>query len=167
MGTRKVLVLDTTAFLAGLPLQLHVAKLYTVPDVIEEVKDSESRAALETALELGRVEVAEPPPHTVRRVVRESERIGEHGALSQTDIRVAALALHLKEQGLDVVVVTDDYALQNLVAHLGLKYVPLRTRGIERSRRYQYRCPACGYVSTRYGERRCPVCGTRLVKVVV
>ncbi len=165
-GRRRAYVLDTTAFLAGLPLQAGDALFYTVPGVLEEVRDSESRARLETALSIGRVRVVAPPPEAVRRAIEASEALGEHGSLSRTDIEVAALALHLRGEGLEVVVVTDDYALQNLVAQLGLAFMPLRTRGIRGGRRYVLRCPACGYVSRRYGERWCPVCGTRLVKMV-
>ena len=132
--------------------------------MVEEVRDAESKARLETALALGRVRVVSPPRAYVRRVAEASTEIGEHGSLSRTDLEVAALALYLRERGEPVTVVTDDYALQNLVAHLGLPFQPLRTRGIRGVRSYVYACPACGYVSRRPGERVCPVCGTRLVK---
>ncbi len=162
---KKILVLDTTAFLAALPLQLPDAILYTTPSVLEEVRDQESRLRLETALVLERVRVVKPPVKTVRQVLDVAKRVGEHGSLSKTDVEVLALALHLSETMSNVVVVTDDYAVQNLAAHLGLDYMPLRTRGIRETRRFVYKCPACGYVSEKPGEKTCPICGTRLVKV--
>ncbi|KSW11513.1 DNA-binding protein [Pyrodictium occultum] len=162
----KAYVLDTTAFIARWPLYAPGSgRLYTTSLVVEEVRDSWSREGLELALGLGRVEVRDPRPAALRRVLREAARAGLHSSLSRTDTSVAALALELAEEGLPVVVVTDDYAVQNLAAILGLEYMPLRTRGIERVEDYIVACPACGYVSRRPGERVCPVCGTPLRRV--
>ncbi len=163
MQARRVYVLDTTAFLAALPLMLN-ARMYTVPRVIEEVRDPESRARLETALSLGRVEVVEPRECYRWRARRAAVKHGLHGSLSDTDVDVAALALQLRDEGFEPITVTDDYALQNLLANLGLAFQALRTRGINKVEEYSLVCPVCGYVSRRYGERICPRCGTRLVR---
>ncbi len=161
---RRTLVLDTTAFIAALPLMVYTARLVAPPRVIEEVRDRESRERLEVAALLDRVEVLEPEEGARRRVKRAAVKLGLHGSLSETDVDVAALALQLREQGEDVTVVTDDYALQNLLAKLGVEYMALRTRGIREAREYILVCPVCGYVSRRYGERRCPRCGVPLVR---
>ncbi|ALL01921.1 hypothetical protein Pyrde_1878 [Pyrodictium delaneyi] len=158
-----VYVLDTTAFIARWLLYAPGAgQAYTTSLVIEEVRDQASREGLELALGLGRLEVRDPSPEALKRAVREAAKAGLHASLSRTDLSVAALALELRQQGYRVIVVTDDYALQNLVAKLGLEYKPLRTRGITRVESYRVQCPACGYVSRRPGERVCPVCGTPL-----
>ncbi|MEM4952421.1 MAG: hypothetical protein QXV81_09195, partial [Ignisphaera sp.] len=60
MDSSKVLVLDTAAFLAAIPLQLYNTILYTVPAVIDEVKDYESRARLELASIVGRFHIEVP-----------------------------------------------------------------------------------------------------------
>ncbi|MET1101852.1 MAG: NOB1 family endonuclease [Pyrodictiaceae archaeon] len=163
-GDRRIIVADTTAFLAALQLQAYSYLLVTTPDVIDEVRDSDSRDRLELALEVGRVKIGRPSNKHLHKVLSKAVDIGEHGVLSRTDIGVAALALELKEAGCEVIVVTDDYALQNLLSHLGIVYKPLRTRGITRRYKYIYVCPACGYVSYKPGERICPRCGTTLVK---
>ncbi len=156
-----VYVVDTTALLAK--WVLHVpARIYTTPDVVAEARDAESRAATETALELGRLEAITPPEWAVREALEAARRIGLHTSLSETDLSVAALALYFTRQGHRVVIVTDDYALQNLAASLGLSFMPLRTRGIRERRLYIVRCPACGYISNDPGIRTCPVCGTPL-----
>ena len=157
-------MLDTTAFLARWPLYAPPgSRLYTTSLVLGEVRDRESRSGLELALTASRVQVLDPPPGLVREAERLAARHGLHTVLSGTDLSVAALALLLREEG-EVVVVTDDYALQNLVALAGLRFMPLRTRGIVRAESYIAVCPACGYRSTRPGERVCPVCGTPLVR---
>ncbi|RUM47944.1 MAG: hypothetical protein DSY37_00945 [Hyperthermus sp.] len=131
-----ILVLDTTAFIAKLPLYSPPigVKQYTTSLVIEEVKDRESLEALNTITELGRVSVTDPSPSYVERVREEAKRLKMLRKLSSTDISVVALALELKERGQggggEVVLVTDDYAVQALASHLGLKFQPIRTRGI-------------------------------------
>ncbi len=156
------IVLDTTAFLAALPLMLYDAILYTTPSVVEEVRDAESRSRLETALVLERVRVVAPRWRYKRLVLREATRLGLHTSLSNTDLDVAALALQLRSEEGGVSVVTDDYALQNLLGHLHIEWRPLRTRGISRVEEYIVICPVCGYKSEKPGEKVCPVCGTPL-----
>jgi len=160
-----VFVLDTSAFIAKWPLYAPRAKIYTTSLVVSEVRDAESRQGLETALLLNRVEVLDPGQRYVKQARREAKRKGLLIALSETDLSVAALALQLRDRGYDVEVITDDYALQNLVSLLGLGFRPLRTRGIKRIEEYIVICPACGYQSRDPSERICPVCGTPLRRV--
>ena len=154
-------VLDTTAFIARFPLMVPRARLYTTSLVVEEVRDRESREGLELALGLGRVEILDPAPSFTLRARREAARRGLLQRLSDTDLSVAALALQLSDAGEEAVVVTDDYALQSLVAFLGLRFQPLRTRGIRRPRGSRPRCPVCGSPVNPWDEA-CPVCGTPL-----
>jgi UPF0271 protein len=156
-----VYVLDTTALIARWLLYAPT-RGFTTSLVAAEARDQASREGLETALQLGRLEIRDPSPRFLAEARRQAARLGLHSSLSEADLSVAALALELRSQGNEVVVVTDDYALQNLVASLGMRFQPLRTKGIRETRDYVVRCPACGYVSTRPGERVCPVCGTPL-----
>jgi UPF0271 protein len=161
----KVLVLDTTAFIARLPLYAPRIRAYTTSSVLSEVRDSESKAGLEMALTLERVSVLDPPSEYLERAKKEALHRGLHVSLSKTDLSVAALALMLRDRGHDVEVVTDDYALQNLLSFLGIGFRPIRTRGIRRSEEYIVVCPACGYRSNNPAEKVCPVCGTPLKRV--
>ena len=97
----RAFVLDTAAFLSGLPLALAEECIYTTPDVIEEVRDQESRTRLEISLESKRVLVVEPSKKTAVSV--------DVKGLSPTDLSVLYLALECKMQGVrEVVMVTDD-----------------------------------------------------------
>jgi len=158
-------VFDTGAFLAKYHLQLDPSRttIYTVPLVIDEVCDKENREALEIGLDIGRVIVVKPNEKYIEKVVEKALEIGEYISLSKTDIEIAALALELSRKG-RVVVITDDYALQNLLLHLDIPYKPLRTTGIKSARKYVVVCKRCGYTSTNREERICPICGYELVK---
>jgi UPF0271 protein len=165
MGELRVYVLDTTAFIARWPLHAPPgAQLYTTSLVVGEVRDSDSLGGLGLAASVGRVHVSDPSPGAVEWARKHALRHGLHVALSETDLSVLALAWELgRHRARPVVVVTDDYALQNAVKLAGFEFMPLRTRGISRVERgYVAFCPACGYVSHDPGERTCPVCGTPL-----
>ncbi len=162
---KLVLILDTTGFLAKQHLYILDAEIYTVPRVVEEVRDRSNREALEIGIAIGRVNIVEPSRDAREKVLMKARETGEYISLSDTDIDVAALAYMLRDKG-KVVVITDDYALQNLLLHLGIPYKPLRTTGIREIRRYIVYCSRCGYVSINRDEEVCPICGYPLKKKV-
>ena len=127
--SKTIIVLDTAAFFVGLPLMLNT-RFYTVPEVIREVKDEESKAKLELASLLERVEVIEAPS---KREVTEKLPRRLLVRLSETDIKLLALALKLAREKQTVIVATDDYALQESCVVLGIDFIPVRTMGIKES----------------------------------
>ncbi|ABN69827.1 Nucleotide binding protein, PINc [Staphylothermus marinus F1] len=166
-NSRKLnIVFDTSAFLAKYHLQLprYIVKIYTVPRVVDEVRDQENKEALELGIETKMIEVIEPREDFRRKTIIKARKIGEHVSLSKTDIDVAALSLQLKTIHDKVIVFTDDYSLQNLLYHMGIPFKPLRTKGIRKARKYRVYCPVCGYVPADPSEDTCPICGSKLVK---
>ena len=161
MCENKVPVLDTAALITKIILQIPT-KQYTVAEVLEEVRDEESRKALRIALETGKLAVVKPSDKSLRKVREVAGKIGELANLSKTDLAVVALALDFKNRGLEPVIYTDDYSLQNLAKSLGIRFHPIRTRGIVKKRKYMVYCPACGYVASSENESVCPRCGHRL-----
>ncbi len=161
MCENKVPVLDTAALITKIILQIPT-KQYTVAEVLDEVRDEESRKALRIALEAGKLSIMKPSEESLRKVREVAREIGELPNLSNTDLAVAALALDFKSRGLEPVIYTDDYSLQNLAKSLGIEFHPIRTRGIVEKRKYMVYCPACGYVASSENEKSCPRCGHRL-----
>ncbi len=159
-----VLVLDTSAFLAKYPLQQYIYSLYTTPSVLDEVRDKESKYAMEIAVAIDRVRVVEPPNKYRSWAYEKAREIGEHTSLSKTDLDVLALAMYLTSRGYHVIVFTDDYALQNTLYNLNISFKPLRTMGIRVKHKYIVVCPVCGYIASNSGEKVCPLCGSPLVK---
>jgi len=165
-GEKKViLVFDTAGFLAKYHLYVSAKniEIYTVPRVLEEVKDRESLNALEAGLVVGRVKVFKPSQSSKKSVAEKAKAIGEYISLTETDLEVAALAYELKSMH-EVVVITDDYSLQNLLLSLGIPFKPLRTYGVKELRTYLVYCKNCGYVSPSGEELLCPICGSRLTR---
>lgn len=154
-----VYVLDASAIFVGIESAAYGVELVTTPGVVEEVLDPSSRGRLSTALRLGRVRVVDPGREWVSRAREAAKAVGEVHRLSRADLEVVALAMALA-RGRRVVVLTDDYGIQNVLKSLGLEFRPVKTRGIRRVVKRVVKCPRCGAV-LRGDEEVCPVCGYR------
>lgn len=161
---RKALVLDTSAFIAGFDPASVNEEVYTVPEVGSElISESPPKLRFIACVESGKLKVISPEPKYINFVKSISEKIGDVITLSETDIQVLALAAQLKNSKYDVIIVTDDYSMQNTAEKIGLSYIPLSNLGI----RYQFywviRCPAC---KKKYPPNRkemiCDNCGAEL-----
>lgn len=146
-------VLDTSVFIAG-RIPEDDARV-TVPGVVDEVEDEGSRLQLDLAIDQGlRIEV--PGENNRRRVLEEAGRTGDAPGLSDTDIDLLSKALEYE----DAVIVTDDYAVQNVAARLNVQVAGISQPGIESVFEWGWRCTACG---RRYEEEGvCRVCGSAL-----
>jgi len=156
----RTLILDATAFYAGVPYTgLECYK--TTEEVLKEVTHSSKYLAIiNTLLDSKRLVVEEPPSEAYRRVRAAASETKDISSLSKADLSILALALHYSEKG-DTLIVTDDYAVQNVAKALNLRFVPTMSRGIRRLVRWICYCPACSQVfggDVRY----CPICGTAL-----
>jgi len=167
---RKYVILDASALLAKYQL-LHYSSdvvLVTTPLVVNEIKDHESKSALDLAVSLGKLLIIEPQETLIDKARDVVQSIGENYSISPTDLSIIALALQLKsklKRGEVIVVITDDYSIQNTLLNAGIAFKPLRTRGIKIPRKYVVICPTCSYVSTNILERTCPLCNTPLAKL--
>lgn len=98
------------------------------------------------------VNVVEPKKEFVTRVEQAARETGDLDVLSRADAEVLALALQL-----GAVLVSNDYAVQNVASRLGIEWQGTRG-GMEREIEWEWYCPACG---RRYARRQeCVVCGT-------
>jgi rRNA maturation endonuclease Nob1 len=125
-------VLDAAAFFAG--YQLYLTKnVYTVKEVIQEVKDSESLKNLQLALSAGRVEILEPGEAHRERINRLAGELNMLSKLSKADLELLALASDLRERCGRVVVISDDSAVRRVATRIGaatltIKYWRTRTK---------------------------------------
>ncbi len=161
----RVLVLDTSAFIMGFnPSDANPA--YSVRSVEEElVQGTMPFLRFRLAREKGTLTVREPSDKARETVEKESSRTGETSFVSHADQEVVSLALDLKNEGFEPVVVSDDYAVQNLSEHLDLGYGSLANLGIVRRFKWIIVCPAC-HRKYKVPEKVCRFCGTELKRRV-
>ncbi|MDK2916388.1 MAG: endoribonuclease Nob1 [Euryarchaeota archaeon] len=141
------LVLDASFFFAEIPLD---DEAWTTPSVVAELADTHAKCRFE-ALSAAGLRVREPGKEDLERVDAAALRTGDAGVLSGTDREILALALELS-----AVIVTDDFAVQNVAHRLGIETRSIRQRPA-RPIRWRYRCSGCGRYWKETGD--CPVCG--------
>jgi len=141
------LVLDASVFFSEMPVE---EGAYTTPSVVGELGDLHAKCRFE-ALAAAGLSVREPREEDLARVEAAAVRTGDAGVLSATDRDILALALELS-----AVLVTDDFAVQNVAHRLGVETRSIRQRPA-RAIRWRYRCSGCGRYWREPGE--CRVCG--------
>jgi UPF0271 protein len=144
------------------PLGLELES-YSVPEVTEELKQQTGPSyRLTVSSSSGKLKIQSPTSLSLQEMSERAKSLGDKMALSRADISVLALALDLRKDGKSPVIVSDDYALQNVAEGAGISYQPLATLGIRQKFSWTFYCPAC---FKRYAEGEvqvCQVCGTKL-----
>jgi UPF0271 protein len=160
----KVIVLDTSAFIAGFDPLTVPEKQYTVPEVKNElIVDSMNVMRFNAAVESGKLKVKSPKSSALDEVQEASKKVGDMRYLSEADMQVLALALELKGNGYSPLIVTDDYSIQNVANKIGVEFTSLMTFGIKFRFKWILYCPACyRKYPPDYKSKVCEVCGTEL-----
>ncbi len=143
-------VLDATVFFTDYPV---TGECYTTPSVVAELVDLKSRCRYDLLVAAG-LRVRLPGADKLARVRAAAEKTGDLPVISGTDCDVLALAGEL-----GATIFTDDFAIQNVAAGIGIAVQPLQQRAAKKIR-WKYRCSGCGRYFKAEGE--CPVCGSNI-----
>lgn len=162
---KKVIVLDTSAFIAGFDPNTVTEDQYTVLEVKNElIAGTMPWVRFNTAIENGKIMILKPKDTFLQEILEASKKVGDMRFLSEADLQVLALALELKGIGsLNPLIVTDDYSIQNVANKIGVEFRSLITFGIKYRFKWILYCPAC-YLKypSDYKSKDCKVCGTEL-----
>ena len=163
MKTKNALIRDATAIIQGYEHPDSMIRIYTVPQVVNEIRDTIPKLRLEAWINAGKITVMEPDTQHVEDIESETRKMGESRNLSTPDKMVLALALQLKTDEGEPMIVSDDYSVQNMASKLGIKYISIAVKGIKRRIEWEIYCPGCRRRYDRpQSEGICPVCGTAL-----
>ena len=160
----KIIVLDTSAFLAGYdPFSVGVEQV-TVPAVEEEIKRNQMIITrFRTAIESGKLNVRAPKQKFHKNAKDSANKLGDQYLLSKADSELLALCLELKVEGYSPQILTDDYSIQNVATQMGVEFSALATFGIKRVLEWIRYCPACHKeYPANCKSKECLVCGTAL-----
>lgn len=146
-------VLDTSAFIHQFETDESVA---TIPAVRDELDDAQ--AYRYDAMEGAGMHIQIPDENTLQTVTKAAEGTGDATVLSTTDVRLLAAAVEL-----DAVLVTDDYAMQNVAEALDLDVEVIAQEGIDDRRDWIYQCQGCGREFDEHRDR-CPICGSEFAR---
>ena len=140
-----LIVADSSVFIYGKALE---GEVVTVPGVEAELKDIRSRMRLQ----ISGVRIEAPSAEALERARATARETGDDAVLSEVDMELLAKALELSAR-----LATDDYALQNVALHLGIKVEPVAQPRIRKIVKRTQRCIGCG---RPFEGEECPVCGT-------
>ncbi|MHA1754056.1 MAG: NOB1 family endonuclease [Candidatus Odinarchaeia archaeon] len=162
MKKNKALVIDTSGFIGGFMPSLKTVKIFTVPSVINEIESNIIlKEIIFNAINKGLIEVLEPTKNSVLKVIEVSKITGDLSKLSKTDIDILALGLDLKHK-YEIVILSDDYAIQNTSLKIGLKFKNIREKGIRQLINWVKYCPGCYKTYEDNLTEYCDVCGSKL-----
>lgn len=157
----RIFIVDTTIILYGNinRLSMH-EKVISTGAILEEIRSKFPRFRLQILKENPNFSTLQPDHQSLEHAKVIAEKTGTRG-LSRADCSIIAIAFQLKERGYKPMVLTDDYAIQNVLKSAGLPYKPFTTSGIKKTIKWMYSCKACGASFKKPpGDRECPECGT-------
>ena len=149
----KVYVIDSSVIFLR---KAHYDHMITIPEVVDEIKDEKSKFYFS----LLDVRVEEPSEESVERVKEVAKKTGDIHKLSKTDVKLLAKTLDEVKEGKDVVLVTDDYSIQNVAMFLGIRIENIIQPTISKAFKWVKVCRGCG---RRIEGDVCPVCGSEAI----
>lgn len=161
--TSQIFVVDTSAMMGQLQHMTEDIQLATTPLLLQEMLQKASKENIQLLLDMQKLKVLEPSAPSLKEVMKAAKELGDFPYLSQPDQQLLALALDLQNQEYSVVILTDDYSIQNVAQQLSLKYKSISEQGIREVIQWETYCPACKRVFFDHKKQDpCPDCGTPL-----
>lgn len=160
----KVFILDTSAVLSGKPINLSDYKMVTTPGVFQELKPGgRDYQSFQFLLEKG-LTICSPSEESIHRVNIVSEQTGDKNRLSFEDKEILALALEMSKDN-EVVIITDDYSIQNMAHVLNINFEGIIQSGITKKFKWIYQCQGCGK-KFKENIKTCPICGAQTKNII-
>jgi len=161
-----IFILDTSALLSGKPINIDNAKMVTTPNISKELKPGGRDYRTFQFLKEKGLTIHAPSKESMEKIAIVSKDTGDEKRLSYADNEILALALEMsQEHEGDVIILTDDYSIQNVAHALNINFKSISQDGIIKSFKWTYRCSGCG---KKFNEniKTCPICGA-LTKTII
>jgi UPF0271 protein len=151
--------------LSGKPFYEHFKHMVTSPKIEAEFNPGGRDYAVFQYLKERGLQIMVPSRRSEEIIENIAFGNGESDRLSGADKELLALALDLKQQGKNPILISDDYAMQNLAAILTLRCQSISQHGITNKFKWERRCRGCGR-QVEPQMTQCPICGSSVVHVV-
>ncbi|MBN2154106.1 MAG: hypothetical protein JW839_21805 [Candidatus Lokiarchaeota archaeon] len=157
----QVIILDTACFLQGISFSRKDIRVAAPEDVVNEVRSRVPKLRLEQMLSSGTVQICGATKDAIAAARQAAEKTGDLPNLSRPDISVIALAMEQKKVGIEPIVYTGDYAVQNVLKSQGISFKSVANDGIKTVIKWIYKCEACKATFKAQPEGNvCSECGT-------
>lgn len=155
----KIYVLDSTVFIEGYAAAFLGKNCVITYEVMEELKNEKTAIEVDRFLKSG-LDLIVPSSSAVKEIEKVYKRTNDK--FSKADISVIALAYEFKSKKKEVVVVSDDYAIQNVCKFLDIEFLPVSKKGIKKKFKWKRICKAC---RNETDKEVCETCGYKTVFV--
>lgn len=156
-------VLDASAFIGG--YRPEDKKNFTISEVTEELKDIQSKMIMENALKDGNLFILEPDSDSMEILELTIRESGDILRLSDTDKKLLALTIYVKKLYGNVILITDDYSIQNVSKLLKIPFKSVLTCGIKDIYAWKKVCQGCKKeFNDDYPWDECEICGSDIYK---
>ncbi|TRZ15438.1 hypothetical protein HGM15179_011685 [Zosterops borbonicus] len=164
-------VADTGAFLSAAPLQDIAEALYTVPEVLAEIRDRPAISGSPEPPEQPRSSAggASAGEEEEEEEEDEDEESDDEGWITPSNLKQAQQDTghcDTAPVGVQVGCVTTDFAMQNVLLQMGLPVLAVNGMLIRRARSYILRCHGCFRTTSDMTKVFCPHCGNKTLKKV-
>lgn len=157
----RIYILDTTALLSWI---IPEGKNIVCTHVLSEVMDELTLTVVDGYIKSGKIIIKDPEEKYILEAVKLARDTGDYVKLSETDIHIIALALEYHEENEDVVVVTDDYSIQNILSKKNIRFQGYFRR-IKKEVEWVLVCSQCGKVyPPDYPKKHCEICGGTIIR---
>ena len=171
MNPQKTYVLDTSAVLSIQQLFSNIdidpgttIQLVTTHEIINEFKNDFSKYRIKAMISSSELKSMQPSIDALNKISIESKKIGNQSRLSSQDKSVLALALEKVNEGESIIILTDDYEIQNTASFLGIKFQSIRTKGIKYRVKFKKICNDCKNTNIDPDETECHNCGSSNIR---
>ncbi|MCK4995719.1 MAG: NOB1 family endonuclease [Thermoplasmatales archaeon] len=161
----KIFILDTSAILSGKPINLDDAEIFTTPSISNELKPGGRDYQSFNYLTERGLSIHAPSKESIDKVKNVSIETGDSYRLSKADIEIIALALDIKNNENETIILTDDYSIQNVANVLNIKFEAISQSGITKRFKWIGRCWGCGK-KFKENIKICPICGAEIKTVI-
>jgi Predicted nucleic acid-binding protein, consists of a PIN domain and a Zn-ribbon module len=156
----KKYIADSAVFIMG-NCNIPYSQMVTITLVEDEIRSEEARLRYDIAKAEGlRVEAVDSA--FLADIIKQAECTRDIERLSKPDLGILAKALEYKGTDENVILLTDDFAVQNIAARLDIEVMPVAQRIIKDKIIWQKQCTGC-FRHYKDGDD-CPVCGSPLRK---
>ncbi|MEA4957627.1 hypothetical protein SDC9_21273 [bioreactor metagenome] len=156
-------ILDASAFIGG--FELNNSLNFTISEISEEVKDLRSKMIFDQAINDNILFIEEPDNSSINQLNNVISGSGDTLRLSDVDKKLLALAIDFSNQKKDIMVVTDDYSIQNVLKILDIPYRSVLTEGIKGIYNWKKICQGCKKeYPDDYDDEICEICGSKIFK---
>lgn len=162
----KIYILDTSAILSGKPINLNDVDLVTTTGISDELTlGGRDYKNLQFLKEKG-LAIYSPSKDSTEKIKTISKETGDLVRLSKADIELLALSLDIgKNDDKEVVILTDDYSIQNVANALNIRFESMSQSRITKRFKWTCRCRGCGK-KFKENIRTCPICGAETKTVI-